>query len=497
MTFKFFDPFQPIIAGCFFFLAAYACMRRKPDLLLALSLTALGFGNFWVVFLGSICLPHKIVGLWSLAYVLLQAQTWSRPLTGAKRHQLIIIFLWFLLACLLAYSLPLPPAAVNSSGTQGASFRPLVQLVGYMSALSLVPLSFAAARVPGGMTRVLGIYAAAVLVVCIIAVYQYIVLKMGLPFMPIYRPDGGHSELAAFGIGGEVVARLYSVAGEPKQLGVFLTPFVVMGISLSFESRRRWPLWWNRRSVFALAAIVDVLTYSTAVLLALGIATLLAVFWNLRGYIRALASVLALVGMTGAMALSPDKARAPVKQTTGLDEVFYTRTIGRLQVEGANRPEAQVLRKLTIDFPEYFPIGFGLGMAAYYIEGFYLGEGGVEPIDLGWITLLTDFGAIGVALILFAVYKGASPLLRAALAASPRDALIFRGAAGALIGSCAAHLGTGSFVPMMIFLGINLAMRGFILNMEPPRRAEAPKIPEWKRIVPGGGLPVRQANRGF
>jgi hypothetical protein len=467
----YFNIFQLLCSACFFVFGLLACVRRRPDYLLGLMLASLGFGNFWVIYLGTIWLPFKIVACWSLVYVLLNTPAWSRPLTGSKRDIFLLLVAWAIVGCLLGYLLPVPSQFEKTTGLQGVALRPFVQLFFYGIALALVPLSFAASRIPGALQRVMTIYAATVMVVCVVAIYQFFALRLGLEFMPIYRYNGVHNEAAGFLFAGEGIKRLYSIAGEPKHLGIFLTPFVIVGLSLSLEGRKRWPVWWNRRWLFALAAVIDVLTLSSAILLALAVATAVVLSWSLRGHVRVLAVLVTLIVTTGFMALTADTGRRQAEGSGDFFDLLYTRSVGRIQEESSQRPEGHALRLLTSQNPEHFPFGFGLGMIGYRIEGQYLESGGMDPIDSGWVTLLGDMGAIGVALILLAVSYAALPALRAASASSPRDASILRGAVAGLIGSCANELGTNSFVPLMIFLGMTWAAKGFILNMEAPSRA--------------------------
>ena len=124
---------------------------------------------------------------------------------------------------------------------------------------------------------------------------------MGFPFLPIYRINEAHNEVAAFAAGGKVVYRLYSLAGEPKHLGIFLTPLLAIGFILFFQKRSLYPVWWNRRSFFALLMFVDIMTFSTATLLAMGLAVGITSFVSLRGPARIVSVVLFGVLIVAAM----------------------------------------------------------------------------------------------------------------------------------------------------------------------------------------------------
>lgn len=493
MNIEYFSIWQPIIFGSFLFLAVFAALRRRPDVLLALNVTSFGFGNFWVITFGTILFPFKIVGILSMIYVFLDLSAWSKPLAGSKRHLFLFMNFWLLVAFGLAYWLPVPSEVADTFGTQGVTLRPIVQLVAYSTAMVLVPLAFAASRVPGALNRVMGTYAAVVIVVCIFGAYQYLALRLGLGFMPIYRPRGEHSDLAAFQLSGEVVTRLYATAGEPKTLGIFLTPFVTLGVGLSFQNRRRWPVWWNRRSIFAFAAIIDILTYSSAILLALGVSTLFIISWNMKGSLRVLAVVLTFVATAAFMAVSPGNNKSANITSSGISDLLYNRTIGRLQDEGSNRLESKALRLIAVD-PSFLPAGFGLGMADYRIEGSFLGAHGFEPIDSGWINLLMDMGVIGVVTFMAALLTAMLPALKTARLSNTREAMILRACCAALIGACAAHLGTGSFVNIMIWLGVTWAARGFILNLT-SSRAPVVRLRRWERPASASSISTYRINQ--
>jgi hypothetical protein len=479
---------QPIIAGFFLLAAASAALRKQPEILLALGIASMGFGNFWVFALGTIWLPVKIVGLWTLFYVVTASDAWAKNFKGTKRGIFMFLLLWIAIVFALAYALPVPDAVANSEGTQGVSFRPLSQLMTYSAALSFVPLAFAASRKQGALIRIMNIYAIIVIVNCVVGLFQYILLKLGMEFMPIYRASGGYTEFAAFSTGDTFVTRLYALAGEPKQLGMFLTPFVIMGITLSFEKRDYLPVWWNRRYIFAFAALIDIMTYSTAVLLALGLAAIFAVSWSLNGTIRMLAVVLTLTLLVGSLAISPEKERSlSPDDGGGIVEMLYSRSIGRIEDEASERYESKALRLITVEHPENLLTGFGLGMYVYLVEGVFFGTG-VEGIDSGWVTLLMDLGAVGLLLVLAAASMAAVSALKAAQLARPRESLILRGLAGALAGSCALHLGTNALVAMMIWLGVTLAANGFLHGAV----AQRPITLVNARRRPNGGAPGRR-----
>jgi hypothetical protein len=76
-------------------------------------------------------------------------------------------------------------------------------------------------------------------------------------------------------------------------------------------------------------------------------------------------------------------------------------------------------------------------------------------------------GAIGVILVLLTIGSAMTGAFKAVRASSRGASMVFRGLVGAVIGSCALHLGTAALIPMMIWLGMTMAAPGFLYNAAP------------------------------
>ncbi len=498
----YFTIFQPITAVAFMLVGAIFTVRKRPDLLLGAALASFGFGGLWVLALGSLWMPSKILGLWSLGYVVVIGRHWTKALRGTSATLFLALAFWVLVGCFLAYALPLS-AAAPSEGTQGTTFRPAVQLLGYLTALSFVPLALEASRCPGALERILSIYAATAILIAAIGIYQFIALRLGLGFMPIYRPHGFHSEAAAFSVAGQVIYRVYSLAGEPKSLGVFLLPYTIIGIMLAPFPRAVLPAWWNRRVFTALTGTVCVMTYSTALLLALALSFVIAVALVLKGPFRLLVftlfSIMALSLLAGGF---PTGSDYETRQTESLGEIIYTRTVDRLAEESAERFEAYALDLLVNVHPENFLTGFGLGMFIFYIPGLIHGSG-MEPIDSGWITVMMDIGGIGAAVLVLFIFTISIGVLKSAAVNCDRERILAQAVVGALMGCGALHLGTGALMPIMIWAGICTAFFGmgsssalavgkvrpqnrFVGSAQPPNNMLSQNSASPHRLCPGG-----------
>ena len=453
----YFSAFQPAVVALFTLLGLWCVMARRPDLLLGLAMASLGFGGFWIFALGTIWLPIKVVGMWSLVYVIFVSPSSMANIHGTVARLLGAFCAWVLLECALGYLLPLPAGAYSTEGTQGVALRPAVQLITYISTLAFVPLASAAFRIRGALDRILGIYAFAAVIVCVAGIYQLVALKLGLEFMPIYRIHGNHDQLAAFNLGGVTITRIYSFSGEPKHLGMFLAPFAMIQAVLFLEKRNIYPVWWNRRPLLGLTMFVAVMTYSTAVLLAIAIAVsanvLIVIRRGPRMLVLGVACILAL-----ATAVIPSGSPSGSGEPQIVD-VIRSRTIGRIGDEAGDRYEASALRLIAVENPLNIPVGFGLGMYSYLLEGLFYGST-VEPINSGWIVLLMDTGAVGVVLLLSILFQAGRSALRAARRSAGVSSILIRASLGALLASSGLFLGTNALPQVMIWLGSTIALAG-------------------------------------
>lgn len=422
----------------------------RPDWLMGIVLASMGFGNFWVYAVNSMWSPVKLTSIIALGYVIFLSRNSLFGLNSTARILFCGICIWASISCITGLVLPLQGGAGEGGGFQSRLLRSPVQLLGYGAALSLFPLGLVAARQKGGLETVLNIFNLAVVVVLFFSVLQIIFLTLGLAFLPIYRPFGGgvHSDVAAFSFHGEVIFRLYATAGEPKTLGIFLAPHAVMGAVLFFRPRHEAPYWWNRRSLFALSSIVCVLTFSTAVLIALALAWTCAIVLSVRKDV--LIAVSLGVAFVASLLVLADAYFDFLSLDSRIGNMIYARTVQRLEADIDERLETMALDLLLAN-PANLVVGFGLGMFVFHLPGLVFSMG-IEPIDSGWITLMMDMGTVGVGLLacfLLVVVQS-----------------LFNGRGGGLkvgLVSCALacgflHLGTAAFPGVMLWSGLALSM---------------------------------------
>lgn len=451
----------PVVASVWALLSVWAALKRRPALLALFLLVGLGLGNFGQYALGTIWFPAKITTFVSLGYVVAVDRRWVDAL---KRGPGIV---WWMAAgsVLLAViaAIIIGPGAYGArGGLQGPVLRPAVQAVSYIALLALFPLGWLVLRDRSSLDRLVDGYFVAVAVVSGIAVVQFFVVLTGGTFLPIRRPGMGHvSQLAAFSAGGVQIPRLYSIAGEPKSLAIFLLPalFGQMSVSgVSGETRSR--PWWAHRAFAVLVGTVFLLTFSTAALIAFAAGTallVLFVFPALRasplrtagfGVVILAASLLIVPAFAGGTSSSLGEGNL-------IERTLEARTVG--QIDRVQRRELAGLRYMWEERPEALWFGLGPGMYNFHLPGLVHSQG-VEPYDSGWAVVLLDLGLVGLSLLVaftaWLLARAVSLLRRTNRARVELTAL----AVGGLVGGSVMHLGTSSLDVTMLCGGLVLGL---------------------------------------
>jgi hypothetical protein len=428
-------------------------LRGRADELLLQMVVALALGGFNVYALGTVWFPTKIVMSWALLLVLWRLLTnrHTEPLSRPWFALWLLLTYWVLVAGLLGFVIDAPLAHDLGSGLRSVRMRPIVQTYTYLSMLALTPLAVMALRTEADLRRFWNTYAITAAASCGVALLQWLMLRAGLPFMPILRMTDHHSAVAAFQDAGTVVDRLYAFAGEPKALALFLLPISLAAMSTMLQPQPVRP-WWGHPVAATAFTLVTILTYSSAALIGLAVGALLLLIlipWLAVRLERAL--VIALISIIG---LSLVMAVLKIFHVDlHIADLLYSRTVVRLDRELGERPEIAALRYLFTDRPELAPVGLGLGMFIYHIPGLLWGEG-TSVIQSGWVTSLVDLGITGTMLVLIFC---ASAIVSAALVVPglPASRQGFATAAiAALIGAATMNLGWGVFMLLTLFVGV-------------------------------------------
>jgi len=437
---------------------ALSTLWGRADLLLLQAIVALALGGFNVYALGTVWFPIKVVSSWALVLVLVRLLMNRHPERFSAGFAI-----WFLLACwvvvagLFGFVVDAPLPDDLGSGLLSAALRPIVQTYTYLSLLALTPLALMGLRTEADHRRFWSFYAITATASCAVALVQWAMLRAGLAFMPILRMHGEHSQAAAFDGGESVVYRLYGFAGEPKALAVLLVPIVFAALMATLQPRQVRP-WWGHPAMPVAFALVTILTYSTAALIALAVGALLTIV--LTPWAGARGGRVVAVVFTATLGASALMVLVAVYDVhVQVLDLIHLRTVERLETQIFERRETAALAYLFEERPELALNGLGLGMFIYHFPGLLWGEG-TDVIQSGWVTSLVDLGLLGTALVLAlcasAVLDGASAAARLA----PSQRIFLAGAMGALVGCSAMHLGWNVFGLLTLFVGVLRATTG-------------------------------------
>ncbi|GAV19885.1 hypothetical protein MMIC_P0843 [Mariprofundus micogutta] len=380
----------------FFGLGFFALVQNRPLLLLCSIPFALALNGF-VYFFITIWFPIKIISIFSLFMVINNLSWMKRASTS------LIVALWcllFWLICCLIFGYIVEPPFKFGGGTfaaQSTTFRPAVQFVSYITTLSLVPLVFLALRNVISFEKFIACYAIAGLIAVGGALVELLFHIIGLEFMPILRAIGDNHQFAGFGIDNSYVYRLHSFAGEPKKLGVFLLPLLVLSLMYTVVLNKGNRPWWSKWQFIVTLFIVLITTFATSAFIGLALSTIPIVFMVLKQsgiykMLRLAAPI--IVGALGLYVALPTLSEGEFSVT----ELIYHRSIDRIETTYEERHETEALTYLFKDNLELSASGVGLGMYMYHLAG--IAKGNVsDTIDSGWIILLLDFGLIGTILL--------------------------------------------------------------------------------------------------
>ncbi|MEO0166092.1 MAG: hypothetical protein ABIL39_08140 [candidate division WOR-3 bacterium] len=401
-----------------------------------------GFNIYW----GTLWFPYKIVAVFIFLIVFLK---YNCPI----RTRFFNIFIYLLLFSLFVALILRPPnEPSNLPLLQRSYMRPFVQLFSYLSIVSLIPFVLKTLKNNETIHKFFRDYYLIVEVVMLFALLQFILLKLGLDFMPILRPNASDSPTAAFGVGDILIVRLYGVSGEPKTLAGLLFPYFFISL-YNFYNRN-----YNRNYTYHLIMLLVCLfvminAFSSAVLISLALGLFLTAFIWFRAKLKFILPFAVLVFSLkflnpGKYSITPSGEIVPVS----LYDVILARTVTRLSIQMEKTFEYRAIKYIFEEKPYFIVTGLGLGMFPYYITGG--GRHGIDPIDSQWIAFLVDFGLIGIFLFLkffFKIYK-----LKYTEIFSRN--ILFN---SCLIGLFAAYLlglGMGSYVYIILFLSLCLAV---------------------------------------
>jgi hypothetical protein len=468
------------VLAFFMVIGAWALIRGRPDWLLWQLLFALTVGGFnW--YMGTILLPAKIIMIFGIIYLILHPGRCLEAIESAEKPLFWASLGCFTLSTLVGPLIDPPYVLVESTGLQGRSLRPFVQLYAYISAFAAFPLALIALRSKESVLRFCG-WIGFALAASLVGAFQLALTTAGGQFMPILRWNAEHSEAAAFNIAGHAVHRVYAFAGEPKHLAVFLMPALFMLlISLSTQSDSKKP-WWSRWWILALLGTVFIFTFSSAALIALACGLFFLgylvrlrgtqAFATLAAIIVALFLVVSFVGF-----LTEKKSSASIAESVpGIVQLIHERTVARLMESGDQLNEIEALQYFARSSALAMGFGLGPGMYVFHLNKVWDSGVGVDSIDSGWVAMLMDIGLVGVGVVLalfYGIWRSNLRVLRTSSGLSVGEHSLYTACLSSFIAAVFLNMGIPALVYVCLMAGVLEATR--LSFIAPQSRKETAK----------------------
>jgi hypothetical protein len=415
-------------------------------------------------FIGTIWFPWKVCAAASLIYVAFVDHSWYGGVVRRSGRLWLVVLYFVWMSVVVAYLLGPGDVSAIWGGLQGTKLRPLVQGASYTAAFSFFPLGVLATREITAARRMTGAYYVAVIGIVAIGLVQLGLTAAGKSFLPILRPTTTHvSEAASFVVGNVTLYRLYSLAGEPKTLALFLLPALFGLIASRAVGKSKEGGWWDSGWLAVPVGVVFVLTFSTAALLALALGALvLAGMLQIAGRraTRALVLIAAVVAVASVSFAGLAGSRISSRERDlSFYDVLRDRTVDRFERVASERFETQALQYVWTERRVAIPLGLGPGMYNFHIPGMGYSRG-IAPIDSGWITTFLDFGLLGSAAIIAWLAGVLFESLRHGSQSFEVAALKFSAfALGGLVAAIVMHVGTGAMHVIALFAGLTWASR--------------------------------------
>lgn len=447
-----------IALNVLFLIGGILCIvLRRAHLLVCLWVLSLSVANFPHRYGAIVWTPSTVMELCSLLYLFFDGRGRARLFKKATRTPFLLVFAIMAMSLFIAFAIE-PSTSNVGAGLQGRNLRPIVQAFRYMTYLSLFGLTILSVHSVKDIKRLLWVYSACGVFSAVVGWAQMGCYITGLPFKPILRPDTV-SEIAVFrGVGTAATYRLYAFAGEPKTLAIQLMPVLIASLLfISTPGSANTPRFAGL--VIAVVAPVFIFTFSTAAILAFGLALVTLVFAAsslrkvslFRGVV-VLSFAFALVrGLHSYLSVEPGRI-----QTTSIGQMILDRSVGRLEREWETNVEGRALRAFLEGSPLTYACGFGIGMYVYHVPG-WVGEAGVRPIRSSVIAVLCDFGVLGlmcVASLLWQLFRRAMRMADLIRVHNAGHHLVHLTAIGGGVGAACLATSLGAFTVLAFFCGI-------------------------------------------
>ena len=384
----------------FVILTAYFVLKKKYESLLTLYFFGLTFNTFFYFYVTT-WNPSKIVKLGMVVCLFLESYKRKSTAINLVYSTVILFIVTILLSDIIGLAFPGKYAPQLSRGIRmfNASFT-------YLTATAM--LLFGLILKPGFVKRIFPSYCLAVEIAIASGVIHYVCLKSGIGFMPIMRQFGDPNIEAVANMGGSLVNRIYGFAGEPKNLGFLVCPYVLILVMMLGRGVYRINKTYHLIAL-GVGLFVLINTYSSSALLnfffALPIVLLLLPFPKITykaGTVILLACVAASFWL-----LSKNTYIYPYKSgESSFVTQIYERTFVRAEDELENdRQETVVFNHFINEGNVIFKIfGWGVAQYTFHVPNQVLGNNRLIPMQSGIVMTIVDFGLLGLLLLGFVSY---------------------------------------------------------------------------------------------
>ena len=402
--------FRYSVFAFFVLMAFWLTAKHKHLELLCLYLWAIGFANCFV-YLGTIWNPAKMVSLFMIWCILTHEK--QRPPENKGLYNsffslyVVVVLMSNVVAMLTERDLLLveDSSPIARVLLQDFSYLTMGVLLFYGN---LLDYRFA--------PKVYKSYCTAVEVSIIIGLVHLVFNALGFTFMPIMRIsqsalfDAADSVKAHFGE--QTMLRVYAFAGEPKGLGFYLVPYLLMSIAALVQGKHRGTL--ARHVTFLLlGSFVLLNTFSSSAIIAFFLSLPFVLFFANRGFAKK-----ALIGLAVIAAISVPfvlrHATLPMKdEGIGFGQALFDRTFKRGVDElSSGRQEVNIMETYMEGNFSQLLFGWGIGQYSFHVEKSFTENGDLRTVQSGIVHAVADFGIMGLVLYAILGYALITALIR-------------------------------------------------------------------------------------
>ena len=334
-----------------------------------------------------------------------------------------------------------------------ALIRAITQSITYI--LGITPLLFTVFLTKEQLYKTLAYYEKAMYILIGIGFIHYFFIRAGLQFAPIFRNLGDYtSENALAQFGNDEVFRIYGFSGEPKNMALYIAPYVVWKfIQIFSESTKRL----RHFIELLLSSFILLHTFSSTAFISVTLSlpfALAMMYYVRRNILINIGLYLVIILGLGTIMYTQLGNSIELPQSEFINS-FNERSFQRAQSELEDeRTDVIVLRDFENSSIAEKITGYGPGLYVYHTAGLTFGRG-FNPMQSGIVLNLVDFGVLGIFALLFLLFIALSVISRA-IKQRNLTAIYFMCIGGTtFLGNCGYSMMGGSILlGMLPFLGI-------------------------------------------